>query len=178
VNRAASRIQNKIYRFAFLGGGALFAYATLEEFISPFIPLVITVIGSLIAGSLVRYIFVCLFNRRLVSNYRYTNTSTDRQSGRTRVDNAKSRKANRTASGDENVNSINTPPDSLSLYRNLLGLGPRFTAEELKTAYRNAAAMYHPDRYASATRRERENAEDLMKKVNEAYENLKAAAAT
>jgi DnaJ-class molecular chaperone len=37
--------------------------------------------------------------------------------------------------------------------------------------------MYHSDRYASATRRERENAEDLMKKVNEAYENLKAAAA-
>jgi len=72
--------------------------------------------------------------------------------------------------------NIYTPPDSLSLYRNLLGLGPRFTDEELKAAYRNAAAMYHPDRYASASRRDRENAEDLMKKVNEAYETLKSAA--
>jgi DnaJ-class molecular chaperone len=84
------------------------------------------------------------------------------------VDNAQSRAASR--------ESINTPPDSLSLYRNLLGLGPRFTGEELKAAYRSAAAMYHPDRFAAATRKERETAGDLMKKVNEAYETLKDAA--
>jgi DnaJ-class molecular chaperone len=56
-----------------------------------------------------------------------------------------------------------------------LGLGARFTGDELKAAYRSAAAMYHPDRYASSSRDERQSAEDLMKKVNEAYERLKKA---
>jgi DnaJ-class molecular chaperone len=53
---------------------------------------------------------------------------------------------------------------------------PRLTAEELKAAYHNGAAMYHPDRYASASHEERQNAEDLMKKVNEAYKRLKPTA--
>jgi len=176
MNRSANRIYSGITRLAFLGTGAFIAYATLEDFISPFIPLALTVIVSLIAGLLVRYIFVRLLNKRLFSSYRYTDTRADTRddtrSQRVSTENTKSR----AASNNESAAGINTPPDSLSLYRNLLGLGPRFTGEELKAAYRNAAAIYHPDRYASATRRERENAEDLMKKVNEAYECLKAAA--
>jgi len=173
MNRATSRVQNIIGRLALLGGGSVVAYAYLEDYISPFIPLIVTIAGSLIAGLLVRYIFICLRNRRLVSNYRYTNTRTNTrdnsqtQSQHNRVDNTKNRATSR---------QNNSPPDSLLLYRNLLGLGTRFTDEELKAAYRNAAAMYHPDRYASATRKEREDAEDLMKKVNEAYECLKPAA--
>jgi len=174
MNRTTNRMYSGISRLAFLGTGAFIAYATLEEFISPFFPLAITIMGSLIAGSLVRYIFVRLLNKRLFSSYRYTDTQTNTQSQRSRVDNTQSRAENRTTSGDESAAGINTPPDSLSIYRNLLGLAPRFTGEELKAAYRNAAAIYHPDRYASATRRDRENAEDLMKKVNEAYECLKA----
>ena len=146
------------------------AYTYLEDYITPFVPLLITIVGSLIAGFLVRYIFVVALNRRLISAYRYTNTRTNTQTQtlHNRADNAQNRAASR--------DTINAPPDSLSLYRNLLGLGPRFTDEELKAAYRNAAAMYHPDRYAAATRKERETAEDLMKKVNEAYETLKDAA--
>ena len=174
MSGTTSRIQGIVYRLAFLGGGAAFAYAYLDEFITPFIPLLVTIICSLVAGLLVRHFFIVALNKRLVSSYRYTNTQANTranaqtQTRHNRVDNTQGRAASR--------ESANTTPDSLSLYRNLLGLGPRFTDEELKAAYRNAAAMYHPDRYAAASRRDRENAEDLMKKVNEAYEYLKPAA--
>jgi hypothetical protein len=170
VSKTTNRLQSTVARLALLGGSAAVAYTYLDELIMPFIPLLITIVGSLIAGFLVRYIFVFALNKKLVSAYRYTNTrtNTQTQSQQKRVDNTQNRAASRES-------PINTPPDSLSLYRNLLGLGPRFTDEELKTAYRNAAAMYHPDRYAATTRKERETAEDLMKKVNEAYETLKNA---
>ena len=173
MSRTTSRIQSAVARLALLGGGTAVAYTYLEDYITPFVPLLITIVGSLIAGFIARYFFVVALNRRLISAYRYTNTQTNTrsntqtQSHQKRVGNAQSHAASR--------ESITTPPDSLSLYRNLLGLGPHFTDEELKMAYRNAAAMYHPDRYATASRRDRENAEDLMKKVNEAYEMLKHA---
>jgi hypothetical protein len=152
VNSTVNRIQNKVSRLAFLGVFSLFAFAYLGEFIVLFIPLVITLAGSIISGLLVRRIFVFLLNKRLTSEYRYTNENTT------------------------NSEKPFTPPDQFSLYRNLLGLGPRFTGEELKTAYRNNATLYHPDRYALASLNDRQNAEDLMKKVNEAYERLKPAA--
>jgi hypothetical protein len=175
VNRTTSWIQNSVTRLAFIGGSAIFAFALLEEFITPFIPLIVTVLGSLIAGSLVRSIFIRMLNKRLFSEYRYTDTNanTNRQSARSRTNNTRDE-----TTFNENINRENpfAPPDSLSLYRNLLGLGLRFTNEELKAAYRRCAAMYHPDRYVSASPGERQNAEDLMKKVNEAHERLKSAA--
>jgi hypothetical protein len=68
-----------------------------------------------------------------------------------------------------------TPPqsDMISFYRNLLGLRLQFTRDELKTAHREAVKKYHPDTYTGASGRDRENAEILMKQVNEAYEVLK-----
>ena len=147
-----------------------------KEFISPFIPLVITVIGSFTFGSLVRYFFVRLLNKKITQDYRYTYVQAKTQPLRSRADSIQGRSAKSDASGNEDGGAIDTPSDALSFYRGLLGLGPRFSGEELKTAYRSAAAAYHPDRYASSTRRERETAEDLMKKVNEAYECLKASA--
>ena len=65
------------------------------------------------------------------------------------------------------------PPDMLAFYRNLLGLRLRFTHNELKAAYREAATKYHPDRYNTGDSRNKENAETLMKQVNEAHEILK-----
>ena len=61
----------------------------------------------------------------------------------------------------------------ISFYRKILDLKLNFTQGELKTAYRRAAEKYHPDRYTSASSRDRENAETLMKQINEAYEILK-----
>jgi curved DNA-binding protein CbpA len=66
-----------------------------------------------------------------------------------------------------------TQIDLLSFYRNLLGLKLRFSHDELKKSYREAVGKYHPDRYSSSSPRDRENAEVLMKQVNEAYEKLK-----
>ena len=167
MNRTANRINNKVSRLAFLGGGTIFGYMMIEPFISPFIPLIITILGSLIVGFLFRAFFIWLANKKYNSTYRYSNTQ---QQTYTRTQNSGSSSEKR-----ENITSP-PPPDSLLLYRNLLGLGTRFTKEELKTAYRSKAAMYHPDRYASASQKERENAELLMKQVNEAYDLLKAAA--
>jgi len=64
----------------------------------------------------------------------------------------------------------------LSFYRNLLCLKLRFSYDELKKSYREAVGKYHPDRYSSSSPRDRENAEMLMKQVNEAYERLKEVA--
>ncbi|GHU81947.1 hypothetical protein FACS189468_5470 [Spirochaetia bacterium] len=67
------------------------------------------------------------------------------------------------------------PPqhDMISFYRSLLGLRLQFTQDELKNAYREAVKKYHPDTYTHASRRDCENAETLMRQVNEAYEVLK-----
>jgi preprotein translocase subunit Sec63 len=73
-------------------------------------------------------------------------------------------------------NGNSSSADLFSFYRNLLGLKLRFSQIELKNAYREAVGKYHPDRYGSSLPRDRENAEMLMKQVNEAYGKLKAVA--
>jgi hypothetical protein len=69
-----------------------------------------------------------------------------------------------------------TQSDLVSFYRNLLGLRLRFSHDELKKSYREAIGKYHPDRYGASSPRDRENAEMLMKQVNEAYEKLRKIA--
>jgi len=78
---------------------------------------------------------------------------------------------------EEKTSHENTNQDLLSFYRNLLGLKLRFSHDELKKCYREAVGKYHPDRYNASSQRDRENAEMLMKQVNEAYEKLKPFAA-
>jgi len=70
-----------------------------------------------------------------------------------------------------------TKTDIINFYRSLLGLKIQFSQEELKKRYREAVGKYHPDRYGASSSRDRENAEMLMKQVNEAYEALKGIAA-
>jgi len=77
--------------------------------------------------------------------------------------------------GDFNKSSqnVNISKDLFSFYRNLLGLKINFTDNELKQAYREAVAKFHPDRYTKTESRNMDNAEILMKQINEAYEVLK-----
>ena len=75
-------------------------------------------------------------------------------------------------SSQENTSQI----DIISFYCNLLCLKLHFSHDELKKSYREAVGKYHPDRYGSSSPRDRENAEMLMKQVNEAYEKLKEIA--
>jgi hypothetical protein len=63
--------------------------------------------------------------------------------------------------------------DLIGFYRNLLGLRLNYTQEELKNAYREAVTKYHPDSYGTASSRDQENAELIMKQINEAYEVLR-----
>jgi len=93
-------------------------------------------------------------------------------SGRYKTSSNNSRSKKEKKSSDDNVNQS----DLVSFYRNLLGLKLHFSHDELKKCYREAVGKYHPDRYGSSYARDRENAEMLMKQVNEAYEKLKVFA--
>jgi hypothetical protein len=71
VSQTTSRLHSIFPRLALFGGGAVVAFAYFEELIRPFIPLIFTIIGSLILGFIVRHIFVVLLNKRLAASYRH-----------------------------------------------------------------------------------------------------------
>jgi hypothetical protein len=152
-----SKAQNKLYRLAYLGGIAAF----FLPFFEPFLPLLFTIAGSLILGGLVRFIFICLANRKLNQKYRAYSSSRAHASGSN---------FNRQAGGADN-NPL-PPHDPLKPYRELFGLQPGFTRAQLKSAYHALAAKYHPDHYAASSPYERQNAEETMKKINEACDFL------
>ena len=52
----------------------------------------------------------------------------------------------------------------------VLGVSPNASDDEIKTAYRNLARKYHPDKYAGSDLAEL--AEEKMKEVNAAYEQI------
>lgn len=54
-------------------------------------------------------------------------------------------------------------------YYKTLGVPENASEEELKKAYRKLALKYHPDRWVNGTDKEKKNAEDNFKKINEAY---------
>ena len=56
----------------------------------------------------------------------------------------------------------------------ILGVPVTSSAEEIVSAYRNMAKMYHPDRLANLAPEFIELAEERMKEINAAYERLKA----
>ena len=57
--------------------------------------------------------------------------------------------------------------EQLSEARELLGLGETATLKQVKRAYKRAANRYHPDRCKQP---DKVKCEEMMKKVNEAYE--------
>jgi len=74
---------------------------------------------------------------------------------------------------NESTKTKNQSEDLITFYRNLLELKINFTHNELKHAYREAVKKYHPDKYNTLDSRNIENAEILLKQINEAYEALK-----
>ena len=54
----------------------------------------------------------------------------------------------------------------------LLGLRSGFNEEQLKKAYRKLMKKYHPDLYENKSQAEKSKAEELSKKINEAYNVL------
>jgi len=53
----------------------------------------------------------------------------------------------------------------------ILELRPGASPEEIRAAYRDAVAVWHPDRFANNPRLKRK-AEEKLKEINEAYEIL------
>src|ERR687885_454465 len=53
----------------------------------------------------------------------------------------------------------------------VLGLEPGATAQEIKTAYRDMAKVWHPDRFAHDPRLQ-QKAQERLKEINEAYRAL------
>ena len=61
--------------------------------------------------------------------------------------------------------------------REVFGLEAVFTLKQLSAARRRLAARYHPDRWQSEPASAAHAAEEAMKRINAAYDQLKAKAA-
>ena len=70
--------------------------------------------------------------------------------------------------GSSNANSNGSCPKCVEYYP-VLRLKPDASKKDIKTAYRDLAQIYHPDRFEGHHERLRRTAEEEMKKVNEAY---------
>ena len=62
--------------------------------------------------------------------------------------------------------------DNPNRYYAILGVNKNITKDELKKVYYKLAKKYHPDKFENSSKKEKENAENKMKEINEAYEYL------
>ncbi|MCI6151902.1 MAG: molecular chaperone DnaJ [Fusobacterium perfoetens] len=60
-------------------------------------------------------------------------------------------------------------------YYDLLGVEKTASEAEIKKAYRKLAMKYHPDRFSNASEKEKKEAEEKFKEINEAYQVLSDA---
>jgi hypothetical protein len=60
----------------------------------------------------------------------------------------------------------------------ILGLERNYTDEQLKSAYRNSALIWHPDRFQNQNEELRARAAKEMQRVNEAFQTLKSGRAS
>ncbi|MCQ2274659.1 MAG: DnaJ domain-containing protein [Bacteroidales bacterium] len=56
----------------------------------------------------------------------------------------------------------------------MLGINPTASDDEIKKAYRRLAMKYHPDKVEGMGEEVKKQAEAQFRKINEAYETLKA----
>lgn len=66
--------------------------------------------------------------------------------------------------------------DESSKYYELLGVAPGTSGRELKQAYHDMAKVWHPDRFSHDPRLQRK-AQEKLKEINDAYEQLTSGAA-
>lgn len=57
-------------------------------------------------------------------------------------------------------------------YYDILGVSENASETEIKSAYRKLTLRWHPDRWASKPEKEKQQAEEKMKEINQAYEVL------
>ncbi len=63
--------------------------------------------------------------------------------------------------------------DEVIKYYELLGVAPGASVQELKAAHRDLAKVWHPDRFSHDPRLQ-QKAQEKLKEINEAYDQLKA----
>ncbi|MDI7275969.1 MAG: J domain-containing protein, partial [Anaerolineae bacterium] len=68
-----------------------------------------------------------------------------------------------------------TTTDDLQQCYETLMLQPGASQEEIKEAYRDLVTVWHPDRFAGNPRLQRK-AQAMLKRINDAFERLQAAA--
>ena len=163
-------LYNRLYRIGYIAGGSIFALSFLEPILSqaaPFIPLIVTVAAGLAAGLLVKAVLNAMVNKKLNQSYRYSANDSDSASP-----GGHGGKTGQRAEHESPKREAPPAPDVKFMYRKLLGLGESYTAAELKAAYRDCAAKFHPDYYVNASEAARRRAEEMMKNINEAYHAL------
>lgn len=62
--------------------------------------------------------------------------------------------------------------DNPNRYYAILGVNKNITKDELKKVYYKLVKKYHPDKFENSSKKEKENAENKMKEINEAYKYL------
>ena len=62
--------------------------------------------------------------------------------------------------------------DNPNRYYAILGVNKNIAKDELKKVYYKLVKKYHPDKFENSSKKEKENAENKMKEINEAYEYL------
>ena len=75
--------------------------------------------------------------------------------------------------GSSSGYSSTSSASSLATAYSTLGIKSDATNEEVKTAYRNLVKKYHPDRYATKSQAEQDQAAEKFKEVQDAYEKIK-----
>jgi hypothetical protein len=101
----------------------------------------------------------------------YSQRTSSENSGKTFTDgNFHRERNNKTATNNENVENIYG--DNYLKACSIMGLGLKFTYDELKSKYRELMKQYHPDLFVNSNLEIRNIAENKTREINNAYEYL------
>lgn len=82
-----------------------------------------------------------------------------------------SRDKSRQTTYQTNENKGSSSNGKLNRYYNTLNIQPGASPKDIKQAYRDLVAVWHPDRFSNTPRLQK-IAEEKIKEINEAYEKL------
>jgi hypothetical protein len=152
----------KLHQLGYIAGMIFLGYT----FLRPFLHIILLLVGAFVLFNVIGVII------RVHKALHQNNNSTagGRKTSTAHREKAYQEETHRQARQEE---TIKHNVDSLAPHRELFGLSVQYTEAELKSKYRTLAAKYHPDHNSTAGKRKKQNAEDMMKRINEGYAILK-----